>query len=104
MIDNHSGIYLYTGRTTEPASPSESRLQTSVFARPGHYLAVRILRDSLAYVIVGVPYPGIVRDIETIKQRCQGVLSWGGVDSTDSQSILKVHRDEPCLTALAGEE
>ena len=104
MIDNHSGIYLYTGRTTEPASPAESRLQTSVFARPGQYLAARILRDSLAYVIVGVPYPGIVRDIETIKRRCHGVLSWGGVDSTDSQSILKVRRDEPCLTALAGEE
>jgi Dolichyl-phosphate-mannose-protein mannosyltransferase len=104
MIDNHSGIYLYTGRTTMPASPSESRLQASVFDRPGHYLAARILRDSLTYVIVAVPNPGILRDIDTVKQRCPGVLSWGGVDSSDSRTILKVHRDEPCLTALGGPE
>lgn len=103
MIDNHSGIYLYTGRATMPATPTESRLQASVFARPGHYLATHILRDSLAYVIVGVPNVGITRDIQTMMNRCPGVLSWGGVDSSDSRSIFKVRRVEPCLAALAGE-
>ncbi len=104
MIDNHSGIYLYTGRVTTPVSPAESQIRMSVFAQPGHYLASRILRDSLNYVIVAalthpsadVPKPGIVRDVELIRNRCPGVLTVPGSD----QAVLMVHRDELCLDRM----
>jgi hypothetical protein len=101
MIDNHSGIYLYSGRTTVPANPGESRFRTSVFAVPGHYLATRILEDSLDYVIIGLRYPGIMRDIATVSSRCPSVLTWGGTSPTDSRYIYRVRRDEACLKPLA---
>jgi hypothetical protein len=101
MIDNHPGIYLYSGRSTLPANPSESRLQVSVFAVPGQYLATHILRDSINYVIVGLRRPGIMRDLETVTARCPGVLSWGGTGPNDSKYIYRVRRDEACLGSLA---
>lgn len=102
MVDNHSGVYLYTGRTTTPASPVESRPQFSVFALPGRYLANRILTDSLNYVIVSalthslvaVPEFGIVRDVEAVRQACPGVLQ-------GEQAILKVRMNRSCLAVLA---
>jgi hypothetical protein len=100
MIDNHSGIYLYSGRTTVPANPSESRFQKSVYAVPGQYLATRILQDSLDYVIIGLRNPGIMRDLDTVSSRCPGVLSWGGTNPDDSKYIFRVRRNEPCLRTL----
>jgi hypothetical protein len=102
MIDNHSGIYLYSGRRTVPANPAESRYRPSVFAVPGQYLATRLLRDSLTYVIVGLRYPGIVNDLEAVSARCPGVLTWGGTSPGDSKYIYQVRRDDTCLRSLAG--
>jgi hypothetical protein len=101
MIDNPSGMYLYSGRSTIPASPAESQMRQSVFERPGQYLASHILEDSLSYVIVGVHLAGITRDIETVETRCPGVLTWGGTSPQDSRSILRVRRDPACLAPLA---
>lgn len=101
MIDHQSGVYLYTGRTTMPASPSESRFTRSVFSVPGQYLARHILQDSLTYLIVGLEKPGIMRDIETLKQRCPGVLTWGGVSPSDPPLILRVRPDAACLRPIA---
>ena len=98
MIDNHPGVYLYTGRVTTPATPAESRLQTSVFTRPAEYLATRILRDSITWVIVGVPSHGIVTDINTIIRGCPGVLTKD--NPKDAKLIFEVHRNEPCLESL----
>lgn len=103
MIDHQSGVYLYTGRQTMPANPSESRFIPSVFSVPGRYLASHILRDSLDYLIVGLQKPGIMRDIQTIETRCPGVLSWGGVSASDSPYIYRVRSDSECLRPLAGE-
>jgi hypothetical protein len=101
MIDNPSGMYLYSGRSTIPANPAESHMQHSVFERPGQYLASHLLDDSLTYVIVGVHLAGISRDIETVQTRCPGVLTWGGTSPQDSRSILRVRRDAACLRPLA---
>jgi hypothetical protein len=101
MIDHQSGVYLYTDRSTIPASPSESRFVPSVFGVPGQYLARLILQDSLTYVIIGIEKPGIMRDIETLKRRCPGVLTWGGVSPSDPPLILRVTSDLACLTPIA---
>lgn len=101
MIDHQSGIYLYTGRRTLPASPSESRFVPSVFAVPGQYLARHILRDSLTLIIVGLKRPGIMRDIATVKERCPGVLTWGGVSPADPPDLYRVTPDSTCLRGLA---
>lgn len=101
MIDGHPGIYLYSGRQAVPANPAESGLKTSVFARPGYYLASRILQDSLTYLLVGLYNPGITRDLETVRRECPGVLAWGGASPQDSRAILRVRRDEACLGTLA---
>jgi hypothetical protein len=108
MIDNHSGIYLYTGRVTTPVSPAESHVQKSVFSASGHYLASRILRDSLSYIVVAAlthssadaSEPGIVRDVALVRTRCPGVLTVPGAD----QAVLMVHRDETCLNAIVAEK
>jgi len=102
MTDNGSGIFLYTGRRTVPANPAESEIRTSVFAEPGRFLATRILRDSINWVFVGVPAPGILRDIDTIKQRCPGVLTWGGTAPGDPALVFRVVPDAACLGRLAG--
>jgi hypothetical protein len=102
MIDHQSGIFLYTGRRTMPASPSESRFTPSVFRVPGQYLAQHILRDSLSFVIVGLQKPGIMRDLETVQTRCPRVLTWGGVSPSDSRLIFRVTPDPGCLGWLAG--
>lgn len=107
MIDNHSGIYLYTGRVTTPVSPAESQIQMSVFSQPGHYVASRILKDSLDYIIVAAlthpsadaPEPGVVRDIAHIQAQCPGVLTVPGAD----QAVLKVRRDDRCLAGILGQ-
>jgi hypothetical protein len=101
MIDNYPGIYLYSGRRTVPANPTESRLNPSVFAVPGQYLASHILDDSLAWVIIGLRYPGIMRDLDTVNAQCPGVLTWGGQGPNDSRFIFRVRRDEACLRRLA---
>jgi hypothetical protein len=103
MIDHQSGVYLYTGRQTMPASPSESRFVPSVFSRPGRYLASHILHDSLDYLIVGLPKPGIMRDIETITTRCPSVLSWGGVAPGDSRLLFRIAADSACLGRMVGD-
>ena len=72
MIDRQAAVYLYTGRQTVPPSPSESRLAPSVFEAPGRYLASRILRDSVALIILALPRPGIQRDIVTILASAPG--------------------------------
>lgn len=102
MIDKHAGIYLYSGRATVPVNVSESRLVPSVFATPGLYLATRILEDSVDYLIIGLREPGIMGDLETVKLKCPGVLTWGGTSPQDSKFIFKVRRDEACLRGLAG--
>jgi hypothetical protein len=101
MIDRQAAMYLYTGRQTVPASPSESRLGPSVFSVPGQYLARHILQDSLSYVIVGVEKPGIMRDIETLKRRCPGVLTAGAVAPGDPPLIFRVTPDPICLGPIA---
>jgi hypothetical protein len=101
MVDNNAGIYLYSGRPTVPASPSESRLRPSVFARPGHYLASRILSDSVQWILIGVPNPGILRDIDTVAARCPSVLSWAGNSQNDARHLYRVVPDTACLGLLA---
>ena len=101
MIDNHPGVYLYSGRETMPANPSESRMQRSVFEKPGHYLASHILTDSLTNLIVGTESDGIMRDVAAIKSTCPEVLTWAGVSREDPQSIMRVRTDPACLEKLA---
>lgn len=100
MVDNGAGIYLYTGRTTVAANPAESRLLPSVFAEPGRFLATRILGDSLQWLFVGVPKPGILRDIDTIKRRCPGVLTWGGTAPGDPPFVFRIAPDAACLRRI----
>jgi hypothetical protein len=103
MIDRQAAVFLYTGRQAVPPNPSESRLAPSVFEAPGRYLASRILRDSVALIILALPKPGIQRDIVTILAHCPGVLTWAGVEPGDSPFMYRVRRDEACLTPIASQ-
>jgi hypothetical protein len=68
---------------------------------PGQYLARHILRDSLTLIIIGLKRPGIMRDIATVKERCPGVLTWGGVSPADPPDLYRVTPDSTCLRGLA---
>jgi hypothetical protein len=102
LIDYPAGIYLHTGRVTVPANPAESAVLRSVFARPGRYLAERILRDSVTVVVVGIPGSPILHDIEVVRRRCPGVLVDFGQGSANFPRRYRVVRDEACLLAQAG--
>ena len=82
MVDAPAAVYLYTGRRTVPASPTESRLGPSAFAVPGGYLAGRILTDSVSVVVWAPPAPELERDILTIQARCPDVLQRDSTTST----------------------
>jgi hypothetical protein len=97
LADVHAGIYLYTGRVTVPASPSESHLRASVFAIPGRYLATHILNDSLDYLIVGRPESDIFRDANTVFKRCPGLLTLKNSSGEDPGFLFQVRRDDACL-------
>lgn len=96
LVDSPSGIYLYSGRQTAPASPAEPDFAPSVFRYPGRYLTARILQDSITVVAIGGG-EGMLRDIETISRACPGVLRREVV----SAPIYRVIRDEICLHNIA---
>jgi hypothetical protein len=80
-----------------PAAPSQSRLNASVFGVPGRYLAGAILRDSVSYLVVGYPSPGIRGDVQALRERCPGVLSDARVRPDDPPYLFRLTPDHACL-------
>ena len=56
--------------------------------------------DSISVVVVGIPGSPIIRDLETVRQRCPAVLSWVGSESGNFPLRFRVARDEGCLSRL----
>jgi len=104
LIDYPAAIYLYTGRKTVPANPAESAVLSSAFQVPGRYLAHHILEDSISVIVVGIPGSPIIRDLETVRQKCPAVLIWVGSESGNFPLRFRVARDEACLSSLAMSE
>jgi len=100
MIRAPSGVYLYTGRRTVSATPTESPLAPSVFAVPGRYLAERLLADSLTVIVETPATSGLSRDIRVIQTRCPGVLT-RAAESPPVPVYWRVRRDDPCLRDVA---
>ncbi len=96
LVDFPAATHMYSGRITAPASPSQSPYKASVFEYPGHYLARRILDDSVTVVAIGIQGP-LMRDIETIARICPGVLE----RVVQSAEFYRVRRDEACLRSIA---
>jgi len=95
LVDFPAGTYLHTARVTAPASPDEGEYATSVFQRPGHYLAARILEDSVTVVAIGIR-GAMLRDIETVTGACPAVLH----REIPGVEVYRVVRDEACLRRL----
>jgi hypothetical protein len=91
MVDAPAAVYLYTGRRTVAAQPTESRLASSVFGVPGRYLAERILADSVTVVVSA---PALEQDVLTIARSCPRVLAR---DPSALAVYFRVTRDETCL-------
>ena len=100
MVDAPAGVYLYTGRRTVAALPTESRLGSSAFEVPGRYLADRILVDSVAFVLWPPPGSGLEGDVMTIRARCPRVLQ---PEASDCPACFRVQRDEACLRRIVGQ-
>jgi hypothetical protein len=94
MVDAPASVYLYTGRRTVAAQPTESRLAASVFRVPGLYLTERILADSLTVVVWQPQAVGLQNDLLTVDARCPGVLAR---ESAAAAVYFRVTRDEACL-------
>jgi hypothetical protein len=103
MVDAAAGVYLYSGRQTVGADPTESHLGPSVFAVPGRYLARRILSDSLTVVVSTPEAAPLSRDIAIVMARCPGVLNRHPA-SPRFPVYYRVHRDDPCLNRVASSE
>jgi len=95
MVDAPASVYLYTGRHTVVAEPTESAIGPSVFAVPGRYLAERILADSVTVVVWHSAAPHLRTDIETVAARCPGVLVLA--DTVSAAAYFRVTRDAQCL-------
>jgi len=100
MTDEAAGVFLYSGHTTVPLTPTESRLVPSVFTVPGRYLATHILQDSLTWIIVGWRSPQIMKDFATLRSRCPRVLTPTPTRPADSLFVLHVEPDSACLSSL----
>ncbi|OLC08727.1 MAG: hypothetical protein AUH42_00730 [Gemmatimonadetes bacterium 13_1_40CM_70_11] len=100
MVDAPAGVYLYTGRRTVAALPTESRLGSSAFDVPGRYLAERILVDSVTFVLWPPPQSGLERDVMTIQARCPRVLQ---PEASDCAACFHIQRDEACLRQIVGQ-
>jgi hypothetical protein len=96
LVDFPAATHMYSGRATAPASPSQSPYKPSVFENAGHYLAKRILDDSVTVVALGIQGP-LLRDIETVTRVCPGVLQ----QIVQSAAFYRVSRDEACLRRIA---
>ncbi len=100
MVQVPSGVYLYTGRQTVAAAPTESPVAPSVFAVHGQYLGRRILADSLTLLVWTPATVGLGEDIAAVQQRCPDVLT--RADSSPNPPLyFRVTRVEHCLQALA---
>ena len=94
MVDAPAAVYLYTGRRTVAALPTESRLGTSAFVVPGRYLAERILLDSVTFLLWLPSGSGLESDVRTIQARCPRVLQR---EASDCPECFRIERDEACL-------
>jgi hypothetical protein len=101
MVDAPAAVYLYTGRRTVAALPTERRLGSSTFDVPGRYLAERILVDSVTFLLWLPPGSGLENDLRTIQARCPRVLR---PEAYDCPGCFRIDRDEGCLRrqVLAG--
>lgn len=95
MVDAPASVYLYTGRQTVVAEPTESAIAASVFEVPGRYLAERILTDSVTVVVWHSAAPHLRTDIETVAARCPGVITLE--DTAAAAVYFRVTRDARCL-------
>ncbi len=100
MVDAPAGVYLYTGRRTVAALPTESTLGSSAFDVPGRYLAERILVDSVTFVLWPPPASGLETDVMTIQARCPGVLR---PEASACPACFRIQRDEACLRQIVGQ-
>ena len=100
MIQAPAGVFLYSGRRTVSAIPSESGLGPSVFAVPGRYLSQRILADSVTVAVWTPATVGLGRDIEAVRARCPHVLTPAS-PSLQPPVYYRVVRDVDCLRDLA---
>jgi hypothetical protein len=96
MVQTPSGVFLYSGRRTVSALPSESGLGPSVFAVPGRYLAQRILTDSLTVAVWTLATIGLGHDIEAVQAHCPHVLTQVS-PSPQPPIYYRVVRDNDCL-------
>lgn len=96
MVQAPAGVFLYAGRRTVSAIPTESPLAPSVFTVPGHYLTERILADSVTVVVWTPATVALGRDIETVRTRCPQVLA--RIPTTPEPPVYyRVNRDVNCL-------
>jgi hypothetical protein len=99
MVQAPAAVFLYTGRRTVSAIPSESGLAPSVFTVPGRYLAQRILADSLTVAVWTPATAGLGRDIEAVRARCPHVLT-PATPSQEPPIYYRVVRDDECLRSF----
>jgi hypothetical protein len=100
MVQAPAAVFLYTGRRTVSAIPSESGFGPSVFAVPGRYLAQRILADSLSVAVWTPATAALGRDIEAVRAGCPQDLV-AASPSLQPPVYYRVIRDERCLRKLA---
>lgn len=92
-----AGIFLHTGRRGVMSRPPQGRGAQSVFARPGGYLAGRIVEHDVSIVVLGNVYAPIARDVQVVARRCPGVLQRlrGSVNALPI--IYRVRGGDSCL-------
>jgi hypothetical protein len=108
LADAPGGIFLKTGRRTSIAVPEEPFTDRRAFARPGRYLAERVLDDSVSVVVLWRSTgPMFGRHVDFVEQRCPGTFrQQQPVMSTDEPlfvNFFRVQRNEACLRGLASD-
>lgn len=98
LVELPAGVYLLTGRKAVGSRPPQSRIQESAFARPGEYLARRILEENMNVLALGNPAFAIAADIRQVMSACPQVLQFRAQRADGGYPVFfTIRRDETCL-------
>lgn len=105
LADAAGGIYLKTGRRTSIAVPEEPFTDRRAFVQPGHYVAERLLADSVSVVVLWRNKAlALGRQLDFLEAQCPGTFKpLQPIMSTGEPlfvNYFRVQRNEACLRGL----
>jgi hypothetical protein len=108
LADAAGGIHLKTGRRTSIAIPEEPFTDRRAFVQPGHYVAERVLADSVSIVVLWRATALVfAQQLDIVEKRCPGTFTPLPPIMSTSEPLFvnyfRVQRNEGCLRRIVSD-